>query len=42
MLSLSCGYEVFNLESKTTLEDCILAVDERMYNKKRKKKEEKN
>lgn len=42
MLSLSYGYEVFTLEGKTTLEDCILAVDERMYNKKRKKKEEEN
>ena len=42
MLSLSYGYEVFNVESKTTLEDCILAVDARMYEKKRKKKEAKN
>lgn len=42
MLSLSYGYEVVNVESKTTLEDCILAVDARMYEKKRKKKEARN
>ncbi len=42
MLSLSYGYEVFHVESKTTLEDCILTVDARMYEKKRKKKEARN
>ena len=41
LLSLSYGYEIFNVESKTTLEECILSVDARMYEKKRQKKEAK-
>ena len=42
LLSVSYGYEVFELETKTLLEDCILAVDKKMYERKRKKKEQKN
>lgn len=41
LLSLSYGYEVFNVGSKTTLEECIFEVDKRMYEEKRKKKEKK-
>ncbi len=39
-LSLSFGYDVFSMEAKTSLEDCILAVDKNMYERKRKKKEQ--
>lgn len=42
LLSMSFGYDVFNVEGKTVLEDCILAVDKKMYEKKRQKKEQKN
>lgn len=42
MLSVSFGYGVFNMETKTSLEECILAVDSKMYDRKRKKKEQKN
>lgn len=39
LLSMSFGYDVFDVESKTALEDCILTVDKKMYEEKRKKKE---
>jgi len=39
LLSMSFGYDVFQVEGKTTLEECILAVDKKMYEEKRKKKE---
>ena len=39
LLSMSFGYDVFNVEGKTTLEECILEVDKKMYEEKRKKKE---
>ena len=38
LLSLSYGYDVFAIEPKTTLEDCILTVDKKMYKNKQKKK----
>ena len=40
-LSMSFGYDVFNVEGKTTLEECILTVDKKMYDEKYKKKEQK-
>lgn len=39
LLSMSFGYDVFSVGPKTNLEDCILAVDKKMYEEKRKKKE---
>ena len=42
LLSMSFGYDVFNVEGKTTLEECILEVDKKMYEEKRKKKAHKN
>lgn len=42
LLSVSYGYDVFAVEPKTSLEDCILSIDKKMYERKRKKKEQKN
>lgn len=39
-LSLSCGYEVFKVEAKTSLEDCIRVTDRKMYDEKKRKKQE--
>jgi len=38
-LSLSFGYDIFKVDAKTTLDDCILTSDKIMYAQKRKKKE---
>lgn len=40
-LSLSFGYEIFKVETTTTLEDCVMVSDKKMYETKRKKKENK-
>ena len=40
LLSMSFGYEVFDVENKTTLEECIQIADKKMYASKRKKKEQ--
>lgn len=40
-LSMSFGYDIFKVGSKTTLEDCIRISDKKMYEVKRKKKEKK-
>ena len=37
-LSLSYGYHLFDVEGKTSLDDCILVVDRTMYEQKRNKK----
>lgn len=37
-LSLSYGYEIFKMEPKTNLEDCIRIVDKKMYSQKNEKK----
>ncbi len=36
-LSLSYGYEIFKVDAKTALEDCISIADGRMYDMKKKK-----
>ena len=38
-LSMTFGTELFQVNSKMSLEDCILAADKKMYAKKREKKE---
>jgi diguanylate cyclase (GGDEF)-like protein len=40
-LSMSFGYDIFKVGSKTTLEECIQISDKKMYVEKRKKKEKK-
>lgn len=37
-LSMSYGYEIFKIDAKTTLEDCIKVADQKMYIDKKKKK----
>lgn len=39
-LSLSYGYDIFKVEAKTYLEDCIRITDKKMYLEKNKKKKE--
>ena len=39
-LSMSFGCEVFNVEAKTSLDECIQTSDKKMYDVKRKKKEQ--
>ena len=39
LLSMSFGYDLFTVSTKTTLEECILSSDKKMYEEKRKKKE---
>ena len=39
-LSMSFGYDIFKVGSKTTLEECIQVSDGKMYAVKRKKKEQ--
>ncbi len=39
-LSVSCGYELFKVEAKTSLEDCIRLTDRKMYDEKKRKKQE--
>lgn len=41
-LSLSYGYNIFEVEGKTSLDDCILVVDRTMYEQKRAKKSRNN
>ena len=42
LLSMSYGFDVFEVGGKTTLEECILISDKKMYEKKRTKKEQVN
>lgn len=38
-LSISYGYDIFKVEAKTYLEDCIRITDKKMYHEKNKKKQ---
>ncbi len=40
-LSISYGYDIFKVDSKTYLEDCVHVTDEKMYIEKKKKKKKK-
>ena len=40
-LSMSYGYDIFKVDAKTYLEDCVHVTDEKMYNEKKKKKKRK-
>ena len=40
-LSMSSGYDIFKVDAKTYLEDCVHVTDEKMYNEKKKKKKRK-
>ena len=37
-LSMSYGYDIFNIDHKTYLEDCIRVTDNKMYEEKKRKK----
>ena len=39
-LSLSYGYDIFNIDVNTFLEDCIRVTDKKMYVEKNKKKKQ--
>ena len=41
-LSMSFGYDVFKVEAKTYLEDCIRVTDRKMYEVKNRKKNRDN